>query len=160
MGLWAYGIRCGDILRITEREIWQSNKERKITSQTPFQSLSNCNYYKDYLTIKESTLIRSTNFWEMQQYKLWKATQGKQVNLGLAIQKTLIWTNWRKEWELMARLIYGKLWQEIQVYRGQVLQSKILASFALMRKFKSFIISTLIVCKCMWLKLLKNNRVP
>lgn len=67
MGLWAYGIRdVGIVLRIIERKIWQNNKERKITSQTPFQSLSNCNYYKDYLTIKESTLIRSTNFWEMQ----------------------------------------------------------------------------------------------
>lgn len=97
MGLWACGFRdLRTVSRIMERKIWQKNKERKIVPWKLFQSLSNYNYYKDHLTIKESTLIGFTNFWKMTKYKLEKATKGKQVNLGLAAWKTLIWTNWRK----------------------------------------------------------------
>lgn len=107
MGLGAYGIRdVRKVLRIIERKVWQNNKGRKIAPWTPFQSLSNYNYYKDHLTIKESTLIVSTNFWKITKYKSRKATKGKQVSLGLAKQKTLIWANWRKESLWVSGIIY------------------------------------------------------
>ena len=120
MGLWAYGIRDVEIvLRIIERKIWQNNKARKITSWTPFQSLSNYNNLKNHLTIKDYTLIRSTKFWKITKYGLQKSMKGKQINLGLATQR-IIWTNQRKESVSVIHLIYGKLTRKISLRRLRV----------------------------------------